>query len=185
MAEGPRQDGAGFARVLAGLGSNSPDAPVMLARAREALAALPGLKLAACSPVYRTEPQDYADQPWFSNQVLALEARGWAPVPLMEAFLAAETALGRVRSRDPALRFGPRRIDIDMLLFGEKILDHPVCTLPHPRLTRRAFWLVPLRDIVPDLRIAGESLDRHLARLSWSCRGRVIRQPRAPFPEET
>lgn len=163
-----------------GLGSNSPDAMERLAMAREALVREQGLLLVKESPIYMTEPQDYADQPFFHNQVLELTASaGTKPVPLMQRLLEIEADLGRVRSTDPALRYGPRCIDIDMLLFGEGggfLSCDPVCILPHPRLVQRAFWLVPLRDIAPDLTVQGESIDTLLDRLAWSVQNNVIYQ---------
>ncbi len=175
-----RQEKGGAQPVWVGLGSNADDAPLRLARAREALDGVDGLRVARVSPVYRTEPQDFADQPFFHNQVLLCLADGrWEPVPLMRALLAVEADLGRVRPSDPALRFGPRAIDIDILLWGPdagRASADPVCLLPHPRLTRRAFWLVPLRDMAPGLAIQGEGLDVHLGRLAWSVRDGVIYQ---------
>lgn len=166
--------------VWIGLGSNSPDAPQRLEAALAGLAAMDGLAIAKVSPVYRTEPQDYADQPFFYNQVLEARADArWHPVALMRALLELEASLGRRRSPDPALRFGPRAIDIDMLLCGEGgalASDDPVCLLPHPRLVRRAFWLVPLRDIAPHLAIQGESVGTHLARLAWTMEDNIIFQ---------
>lgn len=154
--------------VYVGLGSNSPDAADRLLSALDVLSRLPGTVVSALSPVYRTEPQDYADQPWFLNRVLMLRVSGdITPVELMKRFLGIETLLGRVRSPDPALRFGPRDIDIDMLLFDDVVSDDPVCVLPHPRLSRRAFWLVPLLDIAPDIRIGGVRAERLLSRLKW------------------
>ena len=95
--------------VYAGLGSNSPDAADRLLSALDALSRMPGTVVSALSPVYRTEPQDYADQPWFLNRVLMLHVSGdITPVELMKRFLGIEALLGRVRSPDPALRFGPR-----------------------------------------------------------------------------
>ncbi len=176
-------------RAFAGLGSNSENALSMLEQARAGLAALEGVCITAASPVYVTEPQGYADQPWFHNQVLELAvqdkalradvsaaALAEAARGLLRAMLDLETALGRVRSPDPALRFGPRCIDIDLLLFGELRLDDPCCTVPHPRLTKRAFWLVPLRDIAPDVLIAGETSETHLARLTWHLEANTIFQ---------
>ena len=94
---------------------------------------MPGTVVSALSPVYRTEPQDYADQPWFLNRVLMLHVSGdITPVELMKRFLGIEALLGRVRSPDPALRFGPRAIDIDMLLFDDVVSDDPCasCLIP-------------------------------------------------------
>ena len=164
-------------RVYVGLGSNSGDASVAIARAVDGLAAMAGLAVEGVSPEYRTEPQDYADQPWFRNRVVRLAAApSWQPVALMRALLGLEAALGRVRSPDPALRFGPRAIDIDMLLFGDTVLDDPVCTLPHPRLHRRAFWLVPLLDLSPAIAVAGTPARELLSRLDWRLEGDKIFQ---------
>ncbi len=175
-----RAESGGWQTVWVGLGSNAADAMVRLERARAALDMMEGLRVARASSVYRTEPQDYADQPWFHNQVLrCLAAPRREPVSLMRDLLAAEARLGRVRSPDPALRFGPRAIDIDILLWGEDAevrCSDPVCLVPHPRLTRRAFWLVPLRDMAPALAIQGESLDVHLGRLAWTMKDNVIYQ---------
>ena len=167
-------------RVFVGLGSNSTDACLMLERAREGLADLPGVLIRAASPIYVTEPQGYADQPWFHNQVLELNLAGEESIEnaksLMAAMLNLEAALGRVRSPDPALRFGPRKIDLDILLFGKIASNDPFCTLPHPRLNLRAFWLVPLRDLDPDLEILGENVQTLLGRLDWHAESNKIYQ---------
>jgi 2-amino-4-hydroxy-6-hydroxymethyldihydropteridine diphosphokinase len=163
--------------VYLGLGANEPPAARRIAQALEELSNIPGLVLDEASPVYRTEPQLYSDQPWFSNQVARFFAgEAWEPVPLMRRILELETALGRVRSDDPNLRYGPRAIDIDMLLFDGLVLDDPVCTLPHPRLRERAFWLVPLRDIAPDLQIQGVKVGTLLEGFRWISDGDRIWQ---------
>lgn len=157
------------------LGSNCEEAAPMLEEAAARLGALPGLKVAAASPVYSTEPQDYADQPWFLNQVLKLElSPWWRPRALVAALLEQEDRMGRVR--DPALRFGPRVIDLDLLLFGEERCAWPDCTLPHPRLLRRAFVLVPLLDVAPDLAVAGIPVAGALRALNYRLCGRKIFQ---------
>lgn len=148
------------------LGSNCDTARQMLTEAAERLGRLPGSKIAAASPVYATEPQDYVHQPWFLNQVLKLELESrWRPRALVAALLEQEALMGRVR--DPGLRFGPRVIDLDLLLFGEERCDWPECTLPHPRLLRRAFVLVPLLDVAPGLSVGGISLDEALRGLRY------------------
>lgn len=156
------------------LGSNCEGARRMLAGAAERLGMLPGIKIAAASPVYATEPQDYADQPWFLNQVLKLELETcWRPRALMAALLEQEALMGRVR--DPALRFGPRVIDLDLLLFGEERCAWPECTLPHPRLLRRAFVLVPLLDVAPGLSVDGTALTEALRGLPYRlCDGKIF-----------
>lgn len=157
------------------LGSNCEDAARMLADAARRLAALPGVRVTAASPVYSTEPQEYAEQPWFLNQVLRLELdAAWRPHSLVAALLELEGAMGRVR--DPALRFGPRVIDLDLLVFGEERCAEPDCTVPHPRLFRRAFVLVPLSDVAPALVIDGVSVAGALGRLSFRLCGNKIFQ---------
>ncbi|MDD4701414.1 MAG: 2-amino-4-hydroxy-6-hydroxymethyldihydropteridine diphosphokinase [Desulfovibrio sp.] len=164
-------------QVFVSLGSNSGDAENMLELACQALARLPHARLQAASPVYSTAPQDYADQPWFLNQVVALAAGPqWRPCSFVDALLELEAGLGRVRSADPALRYGPRAIDADLLLFGEEKSSDVHCLVPHPRLTQRAFALVPLLDIAPDIMIDGISAATWLSRLRYVKGGQRISQ---------
>lgn len=164
-------------KVYVGLGSNSPDAETMLNRARRRIAGLPGLRLTAASPVYSTEPQGFADQPWFLNQVVEIVPEAcWRPQSLLASLLRLETEMGRVRSPDPAMRYGPRVIDADLLLYGGERHADPCCVLPHPRLTQRAFVLVPLLDIAPQIRIDGLPAASWLARLTYRLEGRRIFQ---------
>lgn len=160
------------------LGSNTPDAAARMDAALAGLRKLPHATVTAVSPRYETEPQEYADQPWFLNQVaeLALDDGFWTPERLLRALLELERELGRVRSADPALRYGPRAIDIDLLLFGEERRATAFCTLPHPRMTQRAFVLLPLRDVAPSLSVEGRTAARHLEGLRWRCEGRRIFQ---------
>lgn len=156
------------------LGSNNAAPAAMLARAAGLIVALPDCKLSAKSSIYLTEPQVFKDQPWFHNQALKLLVnKRLNPVKLMFQLLAIETNLGRVRSGP---RFGPRVIDIDILLFGEIQSDDPVCTLPHPRLCERAFALVPLREIAPEAKLHGKGLDYWLGRLTWRLENNKIFQ---------
>ncbi|MFT4300726.1 MAG: 2-amino-4-hydroxy-6-hydroxymethyldihydropteridine diphosphokinase [Desulfovibrio sp.] len=166
-----------YFQIFISLGSNSADAENMLDFARQALARLPNMHLEAVSPVYSTAPQDYADQPWFLNQVVELAADAqWRPCSLVDALLEVEAKLGRVRSTDPALRFGPRTIDIDLLLFGEETSTDEHCLVPHPRLTQRAFALVPLLDLAPSTVIDGISAATWLSRLRYVKDGQRISQ---------
>lgn len=156
------------------LGSNTANAAQMLALARERIAALPDCTLTKFSPVYLTEPQGYAEQPWFHNQVIELElADSWQPQALMKQLLRIEYQLGRRRG---PIRFGPRVIDLDILLYDDLQLDDPECTLPHPRLTERAFALVPLCDLDPDAIIYGKTAREFLAGLPWRLDGNRIFQ---------
>ena len=125
--------------VFVCLGSNTPDAAHMLSLAVERLRALPRARVDALSGIYLTEPQDYADQPWFHNQVVRMELEtDWTPQSFVQALLAEEKLLGRQRSSDPALRFGPRCIDMDLLLFGDTQCDAPESIVPHPRMCQRS-----------------------------------------------
>ena len=130
--------------IYLGLGSNLDD---RLRNLREAQAALPPqVQVLRASRVYETAPWGYSDQPAYLNQVL--EARtALAPLELLAHLKAIEARLGRV----PSFRFGPRLIDIDILFYDDRIIELPGVTIPHPRLHERAFVLVPLADITPDL----------------------------------
>ena len=124
--------------VYLSLGSNLDD---RLAALQAALAALPPeVTVLAESPVYETPPWGVADQPAFLNLVVQAET-----------LLAPLALLAHLKHRLPSIRFGPRKIDLDILFYDDLVLDTPELTLPHPRLHERAFVLVPLADLAPDL----------------------------------
>ncbi|EFV44442.1 2-amino-4-hydroxy-6-hydroxymethyldihydropteridine diphosphokinase [Bilophila wadsworthia] len=161
------------------MGSNMGEPETNLARAREVLGALPGWKIEASSPVYFTEPQDMRDQPWFANQVLKVSCALDMTAPdFLDMLLDVEKRLGRVReTSDPAMRFGPRVIDLDLLLFDQERWDTPHLALPHPRMSERAFVLVPLRDIEPNLLLSdGRTPGEALRSLAHAVEGNRIRQ---------
>lgn len=133
-----------------GLGSNLDDPSAHLERALHELDALPATRLTARSPLYRTAPVGLTDQPEFINAVAALSTT-LPPHELLNALLAIEQAHRRVR----AVRWGPRTLDLDLLLYGDSMLNDAVLTLPHPRLHERAFVLYPLADLAPALDIPG------------------------------
>ncbi len=136
-------------RAYISLGSNKGQSRVFLGAARETLKVTEGLTLVASSPIYSTEPQGYKEQDWFYNQVIALDcAPSWTGLKLLQFMQGIEDELGRERSPDTALRFGPRNIDLDLLLFGQETQTDPACILPHPRMWQRAFVLIPLRDVL-------------------------------------
>ncbi len=127
------------------LGANLGD---RLATFREAVRRLGELgTVDAVSSIYETDPVGYADQPAFLNAVVRLRTR-LGPTPLLAALLRIEADLGRVRAFPNA----PRRLDLDLLLYDGLVLAAPDLTLPHPRLHERAFVLVPLAEIAPDVR---------------------------------
>jgi 2-amino-4-hydroxy-6-hydroxymethyldihydropteridine diphosphokinase len=158
-----------------GLGANLGDSAASLARACQALAALSDLCLDALSSVYRTEPQGFREQPWFHNQVARLLCgASWTPLALLDALLQLEQHLGRERGGP---RFGPRSIDLDLLLFGDSVLQDARLRLPHPRMRERAFVLVPLREIAPDLVFPdGQSIAQAIDRLAFQVEKTAIRQ---------
>ncbi len=132
-----------------GLGANLGDTRATLDNALAALAALPGTTLVARSSFYATAPVD-ADGPDYLNAVAALETTLAAP-DLLAALQAEEAAHGRARS----YRNAPRTLDLDLLLFGDEIIDLPQLTVPHPRMHERAFVLAPLVEIAPEIVIPG------------------------------
>lgn len=155
-AEGAPLRPASGRRAFVSLGSNLGDRAQYLRAAREALAALPGTVVVATSRIYETAPQDFAAQDAFLNQVVCLET-GLQPLDLLHECQRIEREHGRTR----AVRFGPRTLDIDILLFQDAESGDPELTLPHPRMAGRAFVLVPLAEVwdhavgMPDLDVAG------------------------------
>jgi 2-amino-4-hydroxy-6-hydroxymethyldihydropteridine diphosphokinase len=142
---------AGQRRAHVAFGANLGDPFAALARALEALAALPDTRLVAHSSCYRSAPLGIVGkQPDYINAVVALDTR-LAPQALLEALLEIETRGGRTR----ATALAPRPIDLDLLLHGDTVLRTPTLTLPHPRLHQRAFVLLPLAEIAPGLVIPG------------------------------
>jgi len=147
-------------RAYVGLGANLGDGAATLRAALAELAALPGVRVQAVSPFYRSAPVD-AGGPDFINAVAALDT-ALAPLPLLEALLALEQRHGRERP----YRHAPRTLDLDLLLHGDARLDTGRLTLPHPRMHERAFVLRPLRDLAPQLVLAQGGLDALLAGLA-------------------
>jgi 2-amino-4-hydroxy-6-hydroxymethyldihydropteridine diphosphokinase len=148
------------AHAFLALGSNIGDKAAHLREAVRRLAALPGTRVLRGSGLYRTPPWGFEDQDWFANGVIEVETT-LEPEALLEAALDVERAMGRVRDQ----RWGPRVIDIDLLIHGDARRVGAHLTLPHPAMLARAFVLVPLGEIAPALMIAGESVAAHLARL--------------------
>jgi 2-amino-4-hydroxy-6-hydroxymethyldihydropteridine diphosphokinase len=131
--------------VYLGLGSNLGDRLATLQRAVDLLAAEPGLRVEASSRVWETDPVGGPDQPDFLNVVIRV-ATDLEPLDLLAACNRTEAALGRVRD----VRWGPRTVDIDVLLIDDRMIDDPALTVPHPRMTQRAFVILPLLDLDPD-----------------------------------
>ncbi len=149
-------------RAYVGLGGNLDDPVVYQRAAMAALGRLPDTTLVAASPFYRSAPvglpAGLLDQPDFVNAVCALDTRVGAR-ELMHAMLDIEKAHGRVRS----VPGGPRTLDLDLLLYGDRVCAEPGLTLPHPRLHERAFVLFPLCELAPDLIVPGRGRVADLA----------------------
>jgi 2-amino-4-hydroxy-6-hydroxymethyldihydropteridine diphosphokinase len=128
-----------------GIGSNLNDPRSQIRRAVAELARLPESRLSAVSGLYLTTPLGPEGQPQYLNAALRLETR-LAPLDLLRALQQLELAHGRVRD---GVRWGPRTLDLDILLFGDQRIDLPGLRVPHPELGHRAFVLVPLSDLVP------------------------------------
>lgn len=136
-------------RIYLSLGSNLGGRERNLRRALDALEEQ-GIHVVARSSLYETEPQDVPDQPWFLNLAVAAET-SYLPRDVLDVLHRIEREAGRVRTAETVPK-GPRVLDIDILLFGEMVVNTPELTIPHPRVLERRFVLEPLIEIAPDLR---------------------------------
>lgn len=141
------------------LGGNQGDSRTVLASAVDCIRQLPATRLRAVSPLYETPPWGDESQANFLNAVVRVETT-LAPGDLLLALQEIEQSLGRVR--DPERRWGPRMIDIDILMFDELVVDLPGLTLPHPRIAERAFVLTPMVAMDPAVWIPDHGLARDL-----------------------
>jgi len=157
-----------MAIVYIGLGSNLAESGAQVEGGLHALAGLTDTHLARRSRLYRSAPWGRADQPEFVNAVAQIDTTQ-APQILLDALLMIERNAGRQRD---ATRWGPRVLDLDILVYGDVVIDEPGLHLPHPYLHERAFVLMPLCELAPTLQIPGRGrADELLARLDTStCR---------------
>ena len=139
-------------KAYVGLGSNLGARESHLQEALSRLAALPTIEVVQVSSLYETAPVGVTDQPEFINAAAAVET-ALGPEDLLEVLLRIENQMGRVRT----FRWGPRVIDLDLLLYGDQQIALPDLIVPHPRLLERAFVLVPLAEIAPELVLPGET----------------------------
>ena len=137
--------------AFVGIGSNLGDREGNFRQAVELLSAEDGVDVVAVSEIRETDPVGPVEQGPFLNGAVRIET-DLAPRELLERLLAVEERLGRVRRE----RWGPRTIDLDLLLYGDDIVDEPGLTVPHPRLHERRFALEPLSDLAPSLEIPGK-----------------------------
>ena len=149
-------------RAYIAIGGNLGDRRAYLQAGIKAVAALPDTHLAAISRAYETRAVGPVAQPDFLNAVFAIET-ALAPAPLLAALLAAE----KKHQRQRRIRWGPRTLDLDLLLYGERVVNRTALTLPHPRMHERRFVLVPLCEIAPRLShpITGRPFAAYLAAL--------------------
>lgn len=155
-----------------GLGSNLGDSVALLDEARNAIHHLPGCRVVAASPLYRSAPIGPQDQPDFLNAVLRIHT-SMSAATLLAALQQIEQQAGRVRVR----HWGERTLDLDILLYGDQIIAQPDLHIPHPRLAERAFVLKPLLEIAPLIRLPD---GRSLA----ACCAAVADQPISPYHDD-
>lgn len=140
-----------MSRAYVGLGANLGDRADTLAQAVRLLGQRQGIEVVAVSSFRETDPVGYVDQPRFLNGAAAIETT-LSPQELLATLLEVERELGRTRSGP---RYGPRTVDLDLLLVDGVTVDEPGLTLPHPRLHERVFALEPLVDIDPSIFVPG------------------------------
>ena len=147
-------------QVYLGLGSNLGDRQATMEKALKLLGER--LQIELVSSIYETEPVGYAEQPMFLNAVCCGQTE-LGPLQLLSLVKGIEASLGRVSSFPNA----PRTIDLDIIFYGDMTMQTPELTIPHPRLEERAFVLIPLLEIAPDLRhpVSGESIKDLVARV--------------------
>lgn len=138
-------------RAYVGLGANLGERETTIRAAVAVLRATRGVDVVAVSTLRETEPVGYVDQPRFLNGAVALET-SLTPRQLLGLLLAIERELGRDRT---GVRWGPRTIDLDLLLYGDEVIDEPWLQVPHPLLHERRFALEPLAELDPELEIPG------------------------------
>lgn len=146
-----------------GLGGNLGEAAETVQRGAEALNRHPDIERMVLSSLYGSKPMGPQDQPDYVNGVARVETT-CSPLVLLDLLQEIENAYGRVR--DPNKHWGERTLDLDLLLYGDEVIDHPRLQVPHPWLTRRNFVVIPLHEIEPQLILpSGEHLEDCLALL--------------------
>jgi len=148
-------------RAYIGIGSNLNDPVAQVQRALTALATLAHCSLESASSLYTNPPMGPQDQPDYVNAVAALDT-GLTAQQLLQALLGVEQQFGR--ERDKAEHWGPRVIDLDLLVFGDEQIDEPNLKVPHSGIPERNFVLLPLAEIAPELNIPGQGVVADLAR---------------------
>lgn len=149
-----------MAKAYIGLGSNLGDRKSNICAAEERLEKHPEVRVIQVSSLYETTPVGFTEQPDFVNAVAEIETE-LSPIELLHAILEIENEMGRVREK----RWGPRVIDIDLLIYDDVAIHTPELELPHPRMKEREFVMAPLAEIAPDLELDGETAEGVLRRV--------------------
>lgn len=144
-------------KVYLGLGGNVGDVKAVLKAALDALNAHPQISVKKLSNLYKTPPWGDKNQDWFLNACALIET-SIEPLALLKIVKSLEVDFKRKKTR----KWGPRTLDIDLLVYEDVALKTKTLTLPHPRISERAFVLVPLNDIAPNLLVNGETVSKHL-----------------------
>ncbi len=161
------------------LGSNLGNTKENLEKAISGITQHQDISLVSKSSIYQTEPQGDKDQEWFANQIILIEYAMQGKLEsiadnLMQYLLGVESGMGRIR--DKARRFGPRIIDIDILLIEDFAINTQIVTVPHPRLLERAFVLIPLQEIAPKISIHKMPIQEALATIHYRVEDNKIYQ---------
>jgi 2-amino-4-hydroxy-6-hydroxymethyldihydropteridine diphosphokinase len=143
-----------ISNVYIALGANIGNRAANLETVIEYIDKLPDTRVSAQSKIYETDPVGYLDQGQFLNMVIEIHT-AFEPLALLKELQNIEKELKRTRE----IHWGPRTIDIDILLYGDREINYPDLIIPHPRMFDRAFVLVPLRDVYPDKKINGKDID--------------------------
>jgi 2-amino-4-hydroxy-6-hydroxymethyldihydropteridine diphosphokinase len=164
-------------RCFVGLGGNVGDRASYLRGAVAGLAAAPGISVSRVSSIYESEPWGQLDQPSFLNAVVEI-ATLLEPIQLLITHQAIESSLGRKKR----YRWGPREIDLDLLLYGDRHISRRGFDVPHPSMYQRTFVLVPLSELEPTLTTpAGDALEEQIRRLDPAGKLTVIQETALPI----
>jgi 2-amino-4-hydroxy-6-hydroxymethyldihydropteridine diphosphokinase len=158
MADGESREAIAGVTAFVALGSNLGDPAAQIRSALRELARMPGTRVVRSSSLYRNPPAGGLDQPEYINAVAQVETRAGAR-ELLDRLLEIERAHGRVRDYPNA----PRTLDLDIVLYGDRVLREPGLVVPHPRMLQRAFVLVPLAEIAPEAQVPGHGRVADLA----------------------
>lgn len=149
-------------RTYISIGANEGSPLENIKKALEEIRSLKKTELLRVAPLYLTEPVGYEDQEWFHNTVAEIDTE-LKPIELLRELQRIENSLGRVRT----IRWGPRPLDLDIIMYGNERVNEPDLQVPHPRFEERAFVLAPLKDLQPDLILpSGIQIERALEQLT-------------------